>query len=475
MLFNTTQFFVFFVIVISLFYALPRSARRYLLLAASYYFYGSWNVFFLPLLWAITIVDYFSAIWMGRLTSPGRRRAFLFLSLAVNLGFLGFFKYYNFLAESLAAVIGQQTSAFTLSIILPIGISFHTFQSMSYVIDVYRREQEPVRDFIDYALYIAFFPQLVAGPIVRAKEFFHDYLHWVAPTQQEALRGLLWMAIGLAKKMVLADQFALIADAYFGSGAAQPGALEALTPGALQAWSGTIAFAMQIFFDFSGYTDMAIGMALLLGFHFPVNFERPYLAFSITDFWRRWHMTLSRWLRDYLYIPLGGSRGTLLFTYRNLMLTMLIGGLWHGASWNFVIWGGFHGALLVLERMFGRHRFLDKPGPWLYPFRAAITFGLVCVGWVFFRAQTLDEALFVIGQMFSGVWTAGGSLIPVWLLVLIGISLGLAIIEEKYEAIERLAEGGQTFAYVAVMVVLLISIELIGVIEQTVPFVYFQF
>ena len=470
MLFNTTQFFVFFVVVVSLFYALPRRARRYLLLTASYYFYGSWNVFFLPLLWGITIVDYFSAIWMTRMGSPGRRRAFLFLSLAVNLSFLGFFKYYNFMAESLGAVIGMQPGSFTLSIILPIGISFHTFQSMSYVIDVYRREQEPVRDFIDYALYIAFFPQLVAGPIVRAKEFFHDYLHWIPPTQQEALRGLLWMAIGLAKKMVLADHFALIADGYFGTTA---GAV--IPSGALEAWSGTIAFAMQIFFDFSGYTDMAIGMALLLGFHFPVNFERPYLAFSITDFWRRWHMTLSRWLRDYLYIPLGGSRGTLLFTYRNLMLTMLIGGLWHGASWNFVIWGGFHGALLVIERMMGRHRFLDKPGPWVYPFRAAITFVLVSIGWVFFRAQTLPEAGFVIGQMFRGVWTVGGLLIPVWLLALIGISLLLAILEEKLHVIDCLAEGGQTLAYVAVMVALLISIELMGVIEQTVPFVYFQF
>jgi alginate O-acetyltransferase complex protein AlgI len=231
---------------------------------------------------------------------------------------------------------------------------------------------------------------------------------------------------------------------------------------------------MQIFFDFSGYTDMAIGMALLMGFRFPVNFERPYLAFSITDFWHRWHMTLSRWLRDYLYIPLGGNRGGEWKTYRNLMATMLLGGLWHGASWNFVIWGAFHGTLLGLERLGGRQRFLIPPGPLLYPLRAILTFGLVCVGWVFFRAMTLDDSLYVIAEMFGGAWRVSGVTIPVWLLCLTLAALLVALLEEKLAWIERLSRG-PAWAYVAAMVVLLVSVELIGVTEQAVPFVYFQF
>ncbi|HSP70598.1 MAG TPA: MBOAT family O-acyltransferase, partial [Bryobacteraceae bacterium] len=321
MLFNTPQFFAFLLVTLALFYISPKPARRWILLAASYVFYMSWNWRFVPLLLSLTVIDYVAAIWMERVETPRRRKMFLVLSLAANLGFLGFFKYYNFLASILAEALRKDPHVFALSIVLPLGISFHTFQSMSYVVDVYRREQKAIRDPIDYALFIAFFPQLVAGPIVRAREFFVNYYQWMPPVSEEKLRGVLWILLGLAKKMALADQFAQIADSYFQNLAAHPGAPAA--------WSGVGAFAMQIFFDFSGYTDMAIGMALLLGFHFPVNFRRPYLAFSITDFWHRWHITLSRWLRDYLYIPLGGNRHGALMTYRNLMLTMLLGGLWH--------------------------------------------------------------------------------------------------------------------------------------------------
>ena len=466
MLFNTAQFFVFFTIVAALFYTLPRGTRKYLLLIASYYFYASWNVAFVPLLLTITAVDFGAAIWMERVVSPARRKAFLILSLAVNLGFLGFFKYYNFLAEMLARALGLGPEAYALSIVLPIGISFHTFQSMSYVVDVYRGEQKAVRNPVDYALFISFFPQLVAGPIVRAREFFADFYNWRKPDIEERLRGVLWMALGLTKKMALADQFARIADGYFGDLAAHPGAAAA--------WSGTFAFAMQIFFDFSGYTDMAIGMALLLGFRFPMNFERPYLAFSVTDFWHRWHMTLSRWLRDYLYVPLGGNRGGAFKTYRNLMLTMLLGGLWHGASWNFVIWGGYHGALLSLERIVGRKRFLDQPGALRYPFRALLTFGLVCIGWVFFRAVTLRDSVYVLRQMFGGGWAWSGVMIPVWLLCLVGVAVLIALFEERRGWIERLARG-PAWAYVAMIVALVFTVELIGVTEQAVPFVYFQF
>ncbi|MEO8098338.1 MAG: MBOAT family protein [Acidobacteriota bacterium] len=466
MLFNTAQFFVFFVVTLVLFYRLPRPARKYLLLLASYFFYASWNVAFVPLLATITLVDYASAIWMDRVTDPRRRKQFLILSLAVNLGFLGFFKYYNFLGTILAQVMGLEPATFTMAIILPIGISFHTFQSMSYVVDVYRGEQKPVRSLVDYALFISFFPQLVAGPIVRAGEFFEDFYTWRKPDTEEVLRGILWMLLGLVKKMALADQFAQIADAYFTNIAAHPGAAAA--------WSGVFSFAMQIFFDFSGYTDMAIGMALLLGFHFPVNFKRPYLAFSITDFWHRWHISLSRWLRDYLYIALGGNRGGALKTYRNLFLTMLLGGLWHGASWNFIIWGGYHGALLAIERASGRTRFLAAPGPLLYPVRAVFTFVLVCIGWVFFRAATLKDSVYVLGQMFASPWNNAAFLIPAWLLYFVGLALLVAIMEEKWEWIERLPHG-PAWAYAALVVALLFSVELAGVTEKAVPFIYFQF
>jgi alginate O-acetyltransferase complex protein AlgI len=466
MLFNTAQFFAFFAIVLVLFYSLPRPARKYLLLIASYVFYASWNVVFLPLLATITLVDYGCALWMERFTTPRRRKIFLILSLAVNLGFLGFFKYFNFAATLIAQAVGASPASYTMAIILPIGISFHTFQSISYIVDVYRGEQKPIRNLVDYALFIAFFPQLVAGPIVRAQEFFADFYTWRKPDAEEVLRGALWMFIGLCKKMVFADQFAQIADTYFGNLGAHPGATAA--------WCGVFSFAMQIFFDFSGYTDMAIGMALVLGFHFPVNFMRPYLAFSITDFWHRWHISLSRWLRDYLYIPLGGNRGGALKTYRNLMLTMLLGGLWHGASFNFIIWGGYHGALLGIERIAGRKKFLATPSALLYPLRALLTFVLVCVGWVFFRAVNLHDSLFVIEQMFTGAWNSDGFLVPLWLLCFIGIALLIAIAEERWEWIERLPQGS-AWAYGALLVALLLSVELIGVTEKAVPFIYFQF
>src|ERR1700727_1254856 len=342
MLFNTPQFFAFLAIVLLLFYCAPRSWRKYILLAASYFFYMSFIPKFILLLLALTAIDYTAARWISAVAAPRSRKAALVISLCANLGLLGFFKYYNFFSANIAHLFHKPSDAFALSIILPLGISFHTFQSMSYVIDVYRKEQEPITNPIDYALFISFFPQLVAGPIVRAREFFGDLYHWQRPSSGDVLRGLLLLFLGLAKKMVLADQFAQIANGYFHD--------VSKLPGMVPAWSAVIAFGIQIYFDFSGYTDMAIGMAKLLGFHFPVNFRRPYLASSITDFWRRWHISLSRWLRDYLYIPLGGNRHGPWMTYRNLMLTMLLGGMWQGASWNFLIWGGYHGALLSMER-----------------------------------------------------------------------------------------------------------------------------
>jgi D-alanyl-lipoteichoic acid acyltransferase DltB (MBOAT superfamily) len=465
MLFNTPQFFAFLAILLTLFYSAPLSWRRPILLAASYFFYICWIPKFILLLLALTVIDYVAARWIAGASSPRSRRVALVISLCANLGLLGFFKYYNFFAASIAKLLHQPSEAFFIGIILPLGISFHTFQSMSYVIEVYRRRQEPITNPIDYALFISFFPQLVAGPIVRASEFFRDLYHWRRPSSGEVLRGLLLVIFGLVKKMVVADQLAQVANGYFKDISAHPGMLTA--------WSGAIAFGVQIYFDFSGYTDIAIGTALLFGFHFPVNFRRPYLASNITDFWRRWHISLSRWLRDYLYIPLGGNRHGLLMTYRNLMLTMLLGGLWHGASWNFVMWGGYHGMLLGLERLFGIKK---APGEnrWtvFYPLRALATFALVTVGWVFFRAATLADSFRVFGQMFAG--STGTVLIPPWKISLVFITLLLAVLEERKEWFEGIALG-PAWSYGAACALLLLGLELIGFTEATVPFVYFQF
>jgi alginate O-acetyltransferase complex protein AlgI len=463
MLFNTTQFFIFLAVVLILFYASPRAWRRLILLAASYFFYASWNPKFIALLLTLTVIDYCAGLWIAR-AAPGRKKIALILSLSANLGFLGFFKYYNFLAENLVQLTRMPPHAFALDIVLPLGISFHTFQSMSYVVDVYRGEQEAITNPLDYALFICFFPQLVAGPIVRAREFFADLLHWQPPSREDVARGVLLIVLGLTKKMAFADQFAQVADGYFRNVSANPGMLTA--------WSGAFAFAMQIFFDFSGYTDMAIGMAALLGFHFPVNFRRPYLASSITEFWRRWHISLSRWLRDYLYIPLGGNRQGLLMTYRNLMLTMLLGGLWHGASWNFVIWGGYHGALLSLERMVRGNRPETASRRWLYPLQAALTFVLVLISWVFFRAVDLTDSFRVIQEMFTG--TPGKLLLNSWQFGLVGIALVLAVAEEQFECFERLATA-PTWAYASALTAMLFCLETFGVTDVSIPFVYFQF
>jgi D-alanyl-lipoteichoic acid acyltransferase DltB (MBOAT superfamily) len=460
MLFTTFSFVVFLPVVLLLFYVLPRPARRYLLLAASLFFYMMWRAKFVILILGLITVDYFAALWISR-RHGARRRAALLLSLTANVGMLGWFKYANFARETWLHLLHPHAAVAPLDIILPLGISFHTFQSISYVIDVYRGEQEVVTSYVDYALFVAFFPQLVAGPIVRAREFFHDLWNWHAPTGAEWQQGVAAILTGFVKKLILADQFSLVADRYF----ANPTAL----PGLLPAWTGTIAFALQIFFDFSGYTDIAIGVALLFGFHFPENFRRPYLSASITEFWRRWHMTLSRWLRDYIYISLGGNRRGALRTYLNLLLTMLLGGLWHGASWNFVIWGGYHGVLLAIERMVWGRR--ERTGLARIPL-TILTFLLVCVGWVFFRAKTFATAVFVLGQMLSRV--PGHSLLTAWQWRMAIFALVVALAEEYRGLLSRLTIAPAWARTVAVIIALL-AIELFSATDQTIPFVYFQF
>jgi alginate O-acetyltransferase complex protein AlgI len=461
MLFTTVNFCIFLAVVLALFYVLPKPARRYLLLAASLFFYMAWIPRYVAILLFLITIDFLAALWIERRQGAARHTA-LVVSLCANLGLLGYFKYANFARDTWFQVFHAGAHVQPLAIILPLGISFHTFQSMSYVVDVYRRKQPAIRSYVDYALFVSFFPQLVAGPIVRAEEFFANYFNWRAPTGEEWQRGCAMILTGYIKKLVCADQFSLVADRYFNNPAALPG----LVP----AWTGAIAFGLQIFFDFSGYTDIAIGVALLFGFHFPENFRRPYFAASVTEFWRRWHMTLSHWLRDYVYISLGGNRKGAWRTRLNLILTMLLGGLWHGASWNFLIWGGYHGALLSIERLVDGRR--ERTGLARIPL-AAMTFLLVTIGWVFFRAKTFGTAGYVIGQMFTGE-TAGQSLLSPWQWSLAVLTLAIALAEEYRQVLTRLAQSS-VWARTAAAVIALLVIELFTATDQSIPFVYFQF
>ena len=420
MVFSSHLFVYWFLpAALAFYYLLPARARHLGLTLASYLFYGWANPAFVGLMLLSTTVDYVCGLALGGrlrlrrgsgagavggdevpLSAAGRRTA-VTVSVATNLALLGFFKYFNFGVDSWNAVIaalGAEGAALdtTLRIALPLGISFYTFQSMSYTIDVYRGHARPLGSFVDFACYVSLFPQLVAGPIIRFSEVA-DQLRSRRHTWAKFARGVSFFSLGMAKKVLLANPCGKVADTAF----------EAASLVALDAWYGAVAYAFQIYFDFSGYSDMAIGLGLMLGFVFPKNFDSPYLAESITEFWRRWHMSLSSWLRDYLYLPLGGNRRGRRRTYVNLAVVMLLGGLWHGAAWNFVVWGGLHGLLLAAERMRGKAGLfgaLPRAG------RVAGTFGLVLVSWVFFRAADLGLALDYLAAMagFGGGAPAAG-------------------------------------------------------------------
>ncbi|MBL9093597.1 MAG: MBOAT family protein [Planctomycetaceae bacterium] len=345
MLFHSLTFALFFAPVFALYCALDQRRQNALLLAASLYFYGAWDVRFLGLLIASASIDYIAALRMAATCDMRLRRRWLRLSLAGNFGILGFFKYCNFFVGSFQELLGSvgfATNSWAPSIVLPVGISFYTFQAVSYAVDVYRGELQPIRRYGDYLLFVTFFPQLVAGPIERAGRLIPQILGPRRMTWDGWCSGSLLLLIGLFKKMAVADMVAPYADRIFESHRS----LSAAT-----LWFGLYCFALQIYADFSGYSDMARGLARILGFELVENFRQPYFAANITDFWRRWHVSLSEWLRDYVYIPLGGNRGGKIATYRNLLATMLLGGFWHGASWNFVAWGGFHGLMLALHKL----------------------------------------------------------------------------------------------------------------------------
>lgn len=388
MLFTQLEFPVFFVIVLlAAWLCRDRVTRNSLLLAASYYFYAYWDYRFCGLLVLSTVVDFVVARLISQSQDPKARRAFLMVSLVVNLGVLGFFKYFNFFIDSARPMLESiGLSGETLSIILPVGISFYTFQTLSYTIDVYRGVLKPADHFLDFALFVAFFPQLVAGPIVRARELLPQLASVPKWSSRRFYGGAQQMLRGAVKKVLLADRLGEAVDVVF----AGPDLYSGVT-----VWIAVLAYAGQIYYDFSGYSDIAIGAAKMLGYRFPVNFRHPYLATSMAEFWHHWHMTLSRWLRDYLYISLGGNRNGMFQTYRNLLLTMTLGGLWHGAAWTFVLWGIWHGLALAVQRYFQDVSTL-RPGRivgW------AMTFGVVLMGWVLFRSGDLQTTANVLHRM----------------------------------------------------------------------------
>jgi alginate O-acetyltransferase complex protein AlgI len=409
MVFNSLTFIVFFCVVLLLHnLPLPWGVKKFNLLVASYLFYAAWNPPFILLLWASTVVDWLVARQIHRQEDRARRKAWLIVSLVVNLGFLGFFKYGNFALEnwhSLMNAVGVHYRQPEWNILLPVGISFYTFHSMSYTLDIYWRRVEPIPKLFDFALFVAFFTQLVAGPILRTSDLVPQFARPRTATRNQLCWGLALMTFGLFEKVVLADgAFAPVADAVF----------RAKGPvSALDAWLGTLAFSGQIFCDFAGYSTVAIGSALCLGFNIPNNFHFPYAATGFSDFWRRWHISLSTWLRDYLYIPLGGNRKGEARTYVNLMTTMLLGGLWHGANWTFVIWGGLHGAYLAAERWMkersARWRLANGWAPKLL--LTLVTYILVNLAWVFFRAKSLSAALTMLRSM-AGLQANSTALLP---------------------------------------------------------------
>ena len=466
MLFHSYIFAVFLIVVVAAHQVLPPRFRRHLLLVASYVFYSSWNLHYASLILFSTVIDYWVAGAMARSTDEGRRRKLLWLSLVVNLGVLAIFKYYNFFAHSLTEVFSVSLPLHEL--LLPVGISFYTFQSMSYTIDVYRREIDTAKDFVDFALFVSFFPQLVAGPIVRAAEFLPqlDRPRRLVPEQAHA--GFQLFMIGLFKKIVLADNMAVLVDRVHAGPAVYSGA---------DLWVTAYAFAFQIYFDFSGYSDMAIGLAKMFGFEFPENFRRPYCAVNVSEFWRRWHISLSTWLRDYLYISLGGNRGSTVRTLRNLMLTMVLGGLWHGANWTFVIWGFLHGSFLMVHRLYGQiTRRVDllarlgKTRALRFVF-VLLTFHCWVVSMVYFRAQSVDVAHLMLGRMFNP-WSGWQLTLSFYLGICALLYLG-HVLQEKFFILEKL-EARPIETRVVLWVAAVWAMILLKP-DNAVPFLYFQF
>jgi alginate O-acetyltransferase complex protein AlgI len=476
MVFSSETFlFLFLPLFLALYYLTPFRFRSALILAGSYIFYGWWRFDFLALLFLTTLWTY----GIGHLIAAhlGTRRARFWCGVGVAgcLSVLGVFKYLNFFIDSLAALFGTTAAGLDIHwrLILPIGVSFYVFHCISYLVDLLRQDATPPKNFFDFAAFIALFPQLVAGPILRFKDLAHQFQHRTHSPQKFA-DGMAWFAVGLAKKVLIADSIAPVADLAFATA----------DPSTPLAWVGAVAYMLQLYFDFSGYSDMAMGLGLMMGFHFRENFDTPYIAASITEFWRRWHISLSVWLRDYLYIPLGGNRLGERRTYINLMTVMVLGGLWHGANWTFVLWGVWHGGWLAVERALGWSMRARTAG------RIAATMMVVLIGWVIFRSANVTEA----AGFYAGMIGLNGFDLPIDValqitresLVVISVAILICAMEPMVRDLVKRryyvpsGPGGtlvvaDTLAP-ALITSILFALSVMRLAEQSFsPFLYFQF
>lgn len=447
------------------------TARLLFVSLFSYYFYYKSSGFYFFLLGIVTVSDFLLARWMYRTETSWKRRLIVCCSLCINLGLLCYFKYTNFFYEMLAPL--WHGTYHPLDIFLPVGISFFTFQSLSYTIDVYRKDLKPLSNLLDYVFYVSFFPQLVAGPIVRARDFIPQIRQPLYVSPEMFGQGVFFIVSGLFKKAVISDYISVnFVERIFDN----PGLYSGL-----ENLFGVYGYALQIYCDFSGYSDMAIGIALLLGFRFPINFNSPYKADSVTDFWHRWHISLSTWLRDYLYISLGGNRKGKIRTYLNLFLTMLLGGLWHGASWNFIVWGGLHGVALAVHKyvrsLLGRAKNYRSTG-WKRFFAVVLTFHFVCFCWIFFRNTTFEGSATMIRQIFTAFHPelAGQLFTGYWkVFLLMGVGYLLHACPDRWQ--EACSRGTIRLPLVGQALVLILLVYLVMQVKSSdiQPFIYFQF
>jgi len=474
MLFNSFIFFIFLGIILPIFYILPnKNSKNIFLVIASYFFYGYWDWRFCSLLAISTIIDFLIGQKLFSTTNDKKRKFFLIISLISNLGILGFFKYFNFFVDSfqnMSENIGWNLDYLHLNILLPVGISFYTFQTLSYTIDIYRKRLEPTNNFIDFALFVSFFPQLVAGPIERAKSLLPQLSRKLKPSKEQIKQGITLIIIGLFRKVMIGDTAGRFVDHIFGN-MEQYKSIEII--------AALVLFSIQIYADFSGYSHIARGTSKLLGVELMKNFEQPYLSRNITEFWRRWHISLSTWLKDYLYISLGGNRNGKFKTYINLMITMLLGGLWHGASWNFVIWGGLHGLYLSIHKLILGSKKIEtdriRKFNLLNIFNILITFILVLFTWLFFRSTSWDTTQLFFSKMLF--WEPSE-----YNLTFISITISYIIMTILFDLFEY-KTGSHTYILkikskgvkIGILAALILVTFIYMFQAEPLPFIYFQF
>ncbi|RIW18346.1 MBOAT family protein [Algoriphagus lacus] len=471
MLFNSIEFAIFLPIVFALYWLFNKYHRvqLWILLLASYLFYGWWDWRFLGLIALSSFIDFFIGIGLGQTDDPKRRKLLLGASLVANLGLLGFFKYFNFFTEAFVdafSLFGMSLEKSRLDIILPVGISFYTFQTLSYTFDVYKKQLTPTKDVLAFLGFVSFFPQLVAGPIERASHLLGQFYTPRKFNYSLAVSGVRLIVWGLFKKVVIADNAAILVDEIFTNYQDQ---------NSLSLILGSVLFALQIYGDFSGYSDIAIGLSRMFGFDLMMNFRFPYLAQNINDFWKRWHISLSTWFRDYVYIPLGGSRGSIAFSVRNVMIIFLVSGFWHGANWNFLAWGAIHGLMYVPFFINKAHQNLHQDSFWLKLPRIFLTFSVVCLAWVFFRADSLGQALDYLGHIWSNEGAGNFIFSQTKRTIIFAVVAFFSLFMLGTEAFFENKQKSEVLLPSKYLLILALSIIFFGAFKNHESFIYFQF